>query len=85
MAAPPDIRIVARQALEVFLAVVLIVIIGTIARSLYVAIVRPTTRVTKPRESLAGLAISAGLVAVVADIVFTYTGIKKRHCANQAP
>lgn len=75
--------VVARHALTAMLVVMLLVLIGTLARALYVWIVRPGEGwVTDTHDNPFTLALGLGLAAAVVEGVFSYTGIRARHCKD---
>jgi hypothetical protein len=81
--AHPNNAIVARHALTAMVVVMILVLIGTLARSLYIGIVRPSSGwVVESHENPFKLAFGIGLAAVVIEWVFSYTKIRERHCKD---
>jgi hypothetical protein len=84
MARPPH-AVVARHALAAALIVMILVLVGSVARGLYVSIVRPRAGwVVRPRETPWTAALGLGLAAGVAEAVFAYSGLREHDCRDYA-
>ena len=84
MARPPN-KIIARHSLTAMLVVIILVLIGTVARALYVGIVHPGENWVAPADPHPfTLALGLGLAAGVAEAFFSFAGIRARHCRDYA-
>lgn len=83
MAGRPPNAIVARHALTAMLVVMLLVLIGTLSRALYIGVVHPGEGwVTATHDNLFTQALGLGLAAAVVEGVFSFTGLRARHCKD---
>ena len=83
--ARPSHAVVARQVLEASLIMMALVLMGSVARELYVAVARPRRGWVIPaRKTSWAAALGLGLAAGVAEAVYAYSGMRDRDCRDYA-
>jgi hypothetical protein len=63
--------------------VILIALTGALARAAYIAVVHPKSEWVAPmRTGMFSLALGLGLAAAAVEVLVSYSGLRKRLCAN---